>query len=269
MITPIRLTPEYVFCDTGWESPITYAFIDRVNRRLLGERLIVLRSAKYDSLLDIGRQFKRFPSPRARFCTQKLKIVPMIEWILQQQCDIAVYQGIRAQESITRARMRQSDDFFSYQISHDRDPYRLVKGKWQRASTPIFQKPVMEWLESYDCSVERPFFHWKTQDVLTLCRKHNVLNPLYDMGFSRVGCFPCIMSRKQEIRQIAQDYPSRIDMIEQAEKDAQSTFFSYYKVPPSFCKEPRIRDVVKWACSDVKEYTEGNMSCMSHYHQCE
>lgn len=45
----------YVFCDTGWESPLTYQFLDGVNQRLLGDRLIVLRSRRYAGLLDLAR----------------------------------------------------------------------------------------------------------------------------------------------------------------------------------------------------------------------
>jgi hypothetical protein len=37
----------YVFCDTGWESFLTYRFIAEINRRLLGGKLIVLRSRRY------------------------------------------------------------------------------------------------------------------------------------------------------------------------------------------------------------------------------
>ena len=41
----------FVFCDTGWESPITYQFIDEVNHRLLDGRLIILKSKKYTDLV--------------------------------------------------------------------------------------------------------------------------------------------------------------------------------------------------------------------------
>ena len=33
-----------VFCDTGWEHPLTYAYIDRIDTDLLGGRLIRLKS---------------------------------------------------------------------------------------------------------------------------------------------------------------------------------------------------------------------------------
>ncbi len=41
--------PEFttVFCDTGWEHPITYAYIQEINDSLLKGRLITLTSKKY------------------------------------------------------------------------------------------------------------------------------------------------------------------------------------------------------------------------------
>jgi 3'-phosphoadenosine 5'-phosphosulfate sulfotransferase (PAPS reductase)/FAD synthetase len=106
---------------------------------------------------------------------------------------------------------------------------------------------VTHWLESYECSVERPFFHWKTADILALCRTHGVLNPLYDLGFHRVGCFPCIMARKQDIRLIADHDPGRIDMIAQAERETGSSLFRYSTVPDHIAVKPTIRDIVAWA----------------------
>lgn len=51
-----------------------------------------------------------------------------------------------------------------------------------------------------------------------MLKKYNIpRNPLYDLGAKRVGCFTCIMSRKAEIRNIAKNFPERIDRIREAE----------------------------------------------------
>ena len=193
----------------------------------------------------------------------------MIEWILQQSCDIAVYQGIRAEESEARRRMKPSDEFFKPQLDHDQNPYRFVDGQWKRKRVPIFQKQAMQWLENYDCKVERPFFHWKKRDIVMLCRKHHVLNPLYGQGFERVGCFPCIMASKREITRIAELDPERIETIAQAEAETLHSFFPYTKVPDSQCEKPAIHDVVKWAFSNATPSEQDTRSCLSHYAQCE
>ncbi len=267
-----HLPPEktvVVFCDTGWESPLTYQFIEDINQRLLEGKLITLKNPKYDDLLDLARKRHRFPSVKARFCTEELKVIPMFEFILRQSGHIAVYQGIRAAESTVRARMRPSDEYFLNHLLYDREPTILVNGKPKRRRRPALQSKVMAWLERNECTVHRPFFYWNTADVLALCRQHNVLNPLYDLGVSRVGCFPCIMENKEGIRAIALNALERIDLLERVEQEMGHTFFPYSKVPDSQCAKPGIRDVVKWAFSNALPEQQPSNSCLGHYAQCE
>lgn len=260
---------KFIFCDTGWESPLTYQFIDRVNKELLQGKLIVLKSKKYSSLSELARHKKRFPSVKARFCTEQLKIVPMIEWILEQTEDFAVYQGIRAEESLNRSRMKQSDDYFKPQLLYQQDPYKLIDGKRVRKHSPVYYRKVINWLNIYDCSVERPLFYWKEKDIIKLCKKYNVLNPLYEMGFNRVGCFPCIMESKAGIKILAEQFPERISEIATLERDINSSFFGYDKVPGTQCKYPTINDVVKWSMGNKTSLEHSNSPCISHYQVCE
>ena len=267
-----HLPPEhtkFIFCDTGWEAPITYRFIEEVNRRLLDGKLIVLRSDKYAGLVDLAAKRKRWPSTKARFCTEELKVIPSIRWVLGQQEDLAIYQGIRAEESLARRRMQQQDEYFREQIAYSEDPYMLKEGQWVRRRTPLFQRKVMAWLEHHSATVERPLFHWRKADVLTLCRRHGVLNPLYDLGFDRVGCFPCVMENKQGIRALAQHFPERIDELDAIEQELGRNFFPWSKVPDRQCEKPYIRDVVRWAEAEGKEAPTGPLTCLSHFTQCE
>ncbi len=260
---------QVIFCDTGWESPITYQFIDQVNKELLQGKLIVLKSKKYSSIPDLAKQKGRFPSPKARFCTEQLKIIPTIEWILEQEEDIAIYQGIRAEESLNRSKMKQRDDYFKPQLLYQQNPYDLIDGQYKRKRSPLFYRRIMNWLENYHCSVERPLFYWQEKDIIQLCKKHRLLNPLYELGFNRVGCFPCIMESKPGIKALAMQFPKRINEIEAVEQNLSSTFFGYGKVPDRQCKCPTIRDVVKWSMADTSSSDLSNHSCMSHYQACE
>ena len=61
-----------VFCDTGWEHPLTYEYINRIADKLHLD-LVTLKSKKYDGMVDLARQKKRWASTRARFCTIELK----------------------------------------------------------------------------------------------------------------------------------------------------------------------------------------------------
>lgn len=53
-----------VFCDTGWEHPLTYEYIHRIADKLHLD-LVTLKSKKYAGMVDLARQKHRCPSARA------------------------------------------------------------------------------------------------------------------------------------------------------------------------------------------------------------
>ena len=48
-----------VFCDTGWEHPLTYEYINRIADKLHLD-LVTLKSHKYAGMVDLARQKKRW-----------------------------------------------------------------------------------------------------------------------------------------------------------------------------------------------------------------
>lgn len=101
-----------VFCDTGWEHPLTYEYINRIADRLNLD-LVTLKSPKYDGMVGLAKQKKRWPSTRARFCTQELKTKPCIDYVLDNvQDNMLMIQGIRAAESPNRAAMSKQCTYF-------------------------------------------------------------------------------------------------------------------------------------------------------------
>ena len=106
-----------VFCDTGWESELTYKYIDEIDRKL-NLNIVMLKSKKYDGLVDLSEKKTRFPSSRRRFCTSELKIIPMIDYLLDVvNDDFIVVQGIRGAESASRAAMNASCNYFKYYLN--------------------------------------------------------------------------------------------------------------------------------------------------------
>ena len=65
---------DVVYCDTGWENPVTYDYIQYVGKAVNKE--IVILKPEY-SFLELAKKKKRFPSSQARFCTEELKLKPM------------------------------------------------------------------------------------------------------------------------------------------------------------------------------------------------
>ena len=239
---------EVVFCDTNWESPVTYKYIDYINETLLGGKLKVIRSSKYQGFEDLSIKRKRVPSSQARFCTQELKLFPMHDYIHSEYegKSIELFVGIRREESAARSKMPERNFDMDY----------------------------------YGCWINRPLINWSADDVFNIHKKYNVEpNPLYKLGFSRVGCFPCVMCRHAEIRRIAEKFPERIEKIKQLETDLDRSFFPPDYIPKRFCsgrdeegnKFPFVEDVVKYLAKDIEqvEMFEEPQSCMSYYNICE
>ena len=265
-----------VFCDTGWEHESTYKHIEATVKKLSVE-LIIVSSKKYDGMIDLAVKKKRFPSTKARFCTSELKSKPMIDWVLDQKEHLLIIQGIRRSESASRSKMSETCRFFKYYF----EPYgHDKKGK------PKFhnyrKKDVLYWCEKYDDSLLRPVFEWSGKQVIDyIIENDQKPNPLYYQGSKRVGCFPCIMTNKQELKAMIELNPQWIEKVNQAEIETGSSFFPPDYIPKRFCSErdkngvkyPNVNDVVNYLIeasenmfADEEMY---NTSCMSFYGLCE
>lgn len=254
-----------VFCDTGWEHKDTYTHINTVVKQL-GVPLITLRSKKYKDFVDMSIKKGRFPSTMARFCTIELKVIPMIDYILAQDESFIIIQGIRAKESKARAGYDVECSYFKEYFSDE------VNGLYHK-------RAVKEWCKTHDASVLRPIFHWSAQEVIDYILANGQRpNPLYERGFSRVGCFPCIMCRKREVQLISNDaWASKrlmaAELRMKSETERGSSFFSPGYIPSRFCENgqyPNVQEVFKYVNRDDNQpdlfEPEEGYSCMSVYH---
>lgn len=86
---------EYFFCDTGAELPETYEYLDRLEVSL-GKKIERLNPRKgFDHWFEVYRG--ALPSPQMRWCTKKMKIEPLEEWIGDSPA--ISYVAIRADEA--------------------------------------------------------------------------------------------------------------------------------------------------------------------------
>jgi len=171
-----------VFCDTKWEHEITYTHIDYVIKKL-NVTFLNLVSKKYDGMVDLAIKKKRFPATKSKFCTTELKVIPMIDFILSQKEHLLILQGIRADESLSRSKMKNQCRFFKYYF----EPYqtntmivdelsnkeklslvlqkklnkakeRLSIGKEDKKFHTYRKKQIFEWCKNYTDDIDRPFF---------------------------------------------------------------------------------------------------------------
>lgn len=266
-----------IFCDTGWEHFITYDHVLECCTTL-GVELITLKSKKYRGFIHMSKMKKRFPSTKARFCTEELKQYPMIDWVLKQTFDMLIIQGIRADESDARSKMEKDCTFFKYYFQ----PYKTDK-KGKKKYHTYRKKDVIVHVKNFASDILRPVLLWTAVEVISFIIENGLKpNPLYYMGFSRVGCFPCIMCRHAEIKNIIDNHPEYLDRIRQGEQEVGLSFFPPDYIPARYCTGrdkngkvfPWIDDVIKYlnrkdAQSEIWEEPKGDNRCMSVYGLCE
>ena len=187
-----EIPARHVFADTGWESQITYDYLDTL-RSILGITIDVVGTP--GGMVERVRQRAGFPGRMTRFCTRELKLRPLREYHDRLEEEIGGETisavGIRADESEARKEALEWED---------QGP-TYTRARWGG------------W-------IWRPLVRWTVEDVLLIHRRHNVpVNPLYQLGHNRVGCYPCIYASKEEIRIVADTMPERIDLIRSLERE--------------------------------------------------
>lgn len=214
-----------VFADTGWEAPQTYEYLDTLRRMICPIDVV---HPKRDMVQSIKHR-ANFPGRMQRWCTKELKLTPLRAYHDAIDGETVSAMGVRAEESEARSKM-----------------------------------PIWADDDEWGGYVWRPLLNWALDDVIAIHRRHNVpMNPLYHAGFDRVGCFPCIFSRKEEIRLL----PAwRIDEIERLEQEAteerarrnaeQPGRYAHAQASFFQTRDPRrdgamsIREVQTWAQTD-------------------
>lgn len=239
-----------VFADTGHEHPLTYEYLDYLEKKLgpihriradFSERIAQKRElikTKWREegvpeetiqralevlqptgipFLDLCLWKGRFPATRARFCTQELKVRPLFDQVflplLNEGHRVVSWQGVRAQESYARAKLPERED------------------------TP----------EGYQ--IYRPLLRWTVEDVFEVHRRNGIEpNPLYKLGMKRVGCMPCIHCNKAELFEIARRFPEEIErvakweeIVKKASKWGAASFF-----PTVEGHGQTIKEVIEW-----------------------
>lgn len=160
-----------LFCDTKFEHPLTYAHIEKM-KVLYGVDIV---SVSGGDVLQQSRKNKRFPGGGARFCTDSLKIRETRIFLKEYSetfGGVQVWYGMRTDESSERAKryeFRDPDDLYEPHVVIGNYPKYLGKNGVR------YRLPIVDWY---------------TDEVMSyLDGEHN---PLYDHGFTRVGCFPCL-----------------------------------------------------------------------------
>ena len=202
----LGLPYEAIFFDTGWEHADTYQYLTEYLPTKIGpiQRLVRKQEMKTPELEALAEKYEKrlgwyspmvrlcihkgvFPARQSRWCTEQLKVYTARDHLISLEDEPISVVGIRAEESKARSKMSE----------------------W-------------EWFKAGDCEIWRPLISWTFEDVIAIHQRHNCTpNPMYmgDNPAERVGCYPCIYARKDEIRRIASNDPDRIELLADLERD--------------------------------------------------
>ena len=188
----------------------------------------------------------RPPSRKAQFCTEKLKLAPQKRWIAEHFGPGGQYEG------------------FSY--------VRYTGVRRDESETRKAQA-FTQWDDWYDCELHAPIADWTKQMCFDYVKAHaEPINPLYAMGFNRVGCAPCINSGKEDIVNWTVRFPEMINKIRSWEQRCKRTFFAPC-VPGLYTNT--VDEVVRWAQTsrggrqDLFPIMHERPACESKYGLCE
>lgn len=162
-----------LFCDTQFEHPITYGHVDNLSKKYGVEIKIISGGSVLEKTLKYGR----FPGGGARHCTDELKIRETKKFLInlakEQGFGFEVWYGMRLDESAERSKR--------YANKIDEDLY---------APHEIMPSKYPKYLNELGVKFRLPILNWSEDDVFEFLKGDH--NPLYNHGFSRVGCFPCL-----------------------------------------------------------------------------
>ncbi len=233
----------FVFADTGWEHPKTYEYLEYL-KKVLDIKIIVVNSEKYKDMETLCITKKMFPSRINKFCTTELKILPIQKLYKEYQTKgykIISVVGVRKEESKARS----------------------GEGVWKFNFFNINKKHYTKRLGVY---IYQPIVNWTTQEVYNYHFENKIeMNPLYKMGCTRVGCYPCINANVLEKGLLENSAIEKIRKLENKigkmiTKRENATFF-YEKGKPL----PIDKVVDKHKYNSL----EFDLGCINQYGLCE
>jgi 3'-phosphoadenosine 5'-phosphosulfate sulfotransferase (PAPS reductase)/FAD synthetase len=167
---------EYFFADTGAELPETLEFIDLLEN-YLGKSIVRLNAGRdFDYYLKLHNNY--LPSPRQRWCTINLKLIPFENFVGND--DVVSYIAIRADE-----------------------PAR---------SGYISKKPNIKTCFPFrDDGLNK-------DDIINILESSGLGMPKYYSWRSRSGCYFCFFQRKEEWVGLKGNHPDLFDKAKNYEK---------------------------------------------------
>lgn len=172
---------------TGWDHPDTYKYLDYLENTLK-VKIDYTYFEEAPTMPDIIRKYGRFPFGLGRFCTSEFKRTAFKRWLYTIEGTAEIWLGLREDESSLRKRKYGGLSETDLHEMNDLFPKRFPKKITSRMKYKL------------------PLIHWTREEVFSFIQQNGLLhNPLYDQGFDRVGCFPCLLSSSKTMEKSFKD----------------------------------------------------------------
>ena len=168
-----------IFADTDNEHRVTVNYVKNIHHMSGGPEVTIVKAdfksrlenrgieSTGNAFLDMMLWKHAVPTSKMQFCTEHLKLWPILFHLQKHYSDYQwiMHTGIRAGESTKREKMQ---------------PFA--------------------WNDFFDCLSILPMLYNEEQFEFEYLEAKGVPpNPLYALGNSRVGCFPCIYANKKQL----------------------------------------------------------------------
>lgn len=186
--------------NTGFDHPLTYEHM-LLMESFYGVKIDHTHN-KFGGMFGFLKEAGYFPNSAARGCTKELKQKPFLEWLLsnnftKDNCEI--WFGMRKQESAAR------NAKYGGQSANEETTLGAVSDFY--SSNAALRNSIG------NIGVFLPIVDWTTEEVFAHIKDEGApVNALYAQGNSRVGCYPCLLSRKSEWALAAKDKTGRANI---------------------------------------------------------
>ncbi len=195
---------------------------------------------------DLLAQIKdTFPRRKMQFCTDHLKLYPARRWHYENGARGLNEPRTRRDKSVYRpyGDAPQLDGILGEGYERYVGIRRDESLNRSKVEDRVFDDTFMCWLN-------RPIASWSKAECFQFLKdNHEEWNPLYDFGFTRVGCAPCVNSGKRDIRMWAAfDNGKMIDKVREWETTTGKSFFG--PIMPDGHSGTRwgwVDEVVEWS----------------------
>lgn len=149
------------------------------------------------------------PTRLMRYCCQVLKETSTPNRMIAT--------GVRSDESVQRSqrneveyreREREKRPLSKYSYEHAEEVFRDAMARKGEPNSEVWDCRLIENARNQKDLIVNPIFSWTDKEVWEYIHDRKVkYNPLYDMGYKRVGCVGCPLSnRKNQMREF-EDFP--------------------------------------------------------------